>query len=389
MIKNKRDDSLDIIKGLCCILMVVAHEPFFFTDLRTSLGVIDFVTALVPVPLFFGIAGVTATFQLPRYSFRSLVLYFVAMFVIGTSWNVFMHGDITSFKWPEIFQIIALGSLFVCVVERTGPVPQPILFSIALGFILIKQVVDAWWPHLSLWNFLFCDPNYTLTLGRSKILPGFPVFPWAGYFFLGVWSYRARKNTKLVLSLVALGVAALSAWLGSNIAEKWDTTMAYSAALCVTVFSFFWLFHDPVETRSWLTEQLRRIGSNAFLFFYSHPLGLLAGGVVYFMTHSAFLGWAVGIAVSVLTYNLVSRVKPAALFKSGYAWLVLMGIVVVLPFLPSVFSHDKTDMLMRLCALLIGAITALNFASLSRVVKKSKTPVAAAQVSGKELVGAP
>ena len=215
---NKRDDSLDIIKGFCCLLMVIAHQPYFYQAPNLALGLINHIVNVIPPVLFFSIAGITASFQSTKYSLPSLSLYFFAMFLIGITWNIVIHGDISSFYWPEIFQLIALGSLCVCLIERNGQAPLSILFLTGLAITLTKPVADRFWPDFDGWNFLFCDKQYIpqadLHSKNPQILPGFPFFPWIGYFIFGAGCYRISKPIKLALAIGSLCLVFLSTMLG-------------------------------------------------------------------------------------------------------------------------------------------------------------------------------
>ncbi len=376
MTTSKRDDSLDIMKGLGCIFMVIAHQPYFTRDPDLALGLINHIAGAIPPALFFAIAGVTASFQAAKYSLPSLIKYFMAMFFLGITWNIAVHGDLSSFYWPEIFQLIALGSLGVCVVERKGPAPQPTLFLVGTSILLIKPVVKMLWPDVDGWNFLFCDTDYVPEIDSSansvQILPGFPLFPWAGYFFLGAWCYRTNKRLKLTMSIGSLCLVFLSVVLGSSAIEKWDSSIAYILACCTTIFSFFWLFDGYTHAVSALAEQLRKIGSNAFLFFFSHPFGLVAGVILYSLLHNAYIAWAISIAVSVLAYNLFNRLKPLKLFESQHAWLAAIGAIILIPFLPQLIEYKSMPIVTRLLAIAIGIIAAINISSLSNLTKIKK-----------------
>ncbi len=374
---NTRDDSLDVIKGFCCLLMVIAHQPYFYQDPKVVLGLINYTVNVIPPVLFFSIAGVTTTFQATKYSLQSLAKYFVAMFFIGITWNIAIHGDISAFYWPEIFQLIALGSLCVCVIERNGPAPKWVLFLTGTCIVLIKPIADRLWPHFDGLHFLFCDRQYIPDVGlnskkNAQIFPGFPLSPWAGYFILGVWSYRISKYSKLVLAIASLCLVYLSVTLGSSAIEKWDSSVAYIFANFTVMISFFWLFDGPFQGTSVLAKQLRKIGSNAFLFFFSHPLGLVTGVIFYAYFHNAYIAWSVAVAISILAYNFFSGLKPSKLFESGYAWFLMIGAIILIPFLPQLIKHPGGVIAARLLAITLGAIAAINFSSLSKLTKVRK-----------------
>ncbi len=376
MTAKAREDSLDILKGIACLFMVIAHQPYYSKAPDVALGLINHFSGIFPPALFFSIAGVTATFQSTKYSLASLVRYFIAMCLIGMTWNIVIHGDVTAFFWPEIFQIIALGSLFVCIVERNGPSPQWLLLTITIGIISTKLIAETYWPQFDGWNFLFCDTNYVPEIdsiaNTMPILPGFPLFPWLAYFFFGIWCYRASKRLKLLAAGASLGAAIGCVALGSNAIEKWDSSIAYLFTDGAVICAAFWLFEGYGAAGSALARQLRKIGSNAFLFFFAHPLGLIAGVLVYIAKPNAYMAWIVSIVVAVITYNLFTKFKPSRRFDSGFAWLVLIGATLLIPFLPMLNAHPSIPGITRLFALIIGIVAAVNFSGLAKVTKSRK-----------------
>lgn len=375
--ENKRDDSLDILKGLACIAMVIAHQPYFFKNPQLSLGFVHYLAAAIPPTIFFAIAGVTASFQSNRYSLSSLARYFFAMFLIGITWNIAIHGDINSFYWLEIFQIIALGSLCICAVERNEPASQWLLFSIAAGIVLIKLAAETYWPQFDGWNYVFCDTAYVRELNATPtvtpVLPGFPLFPWLAYFFLGVWCYRLSKRTKLIAAVAALFSTCIAVRLGSSIAEKWDSPIAHILADSTLIFISFWLFDGYSVATSAVAEQLRKIGSNAFLFFFAHPFGLIAGVIVFAATNNAYASWVISIVISILVYTLFGKIKPSKLFESRSAWLALIAVIVLIPVSTLFIKHDSMAVITRLLAIVIGTVAAINFNALSKLTKVKKT----------------
>jgi hypothetical protein len=373
---HQRDDSLDILKGIGCLTMVIAHQPYVFQKPDIALGLINHIAGILPPAVFFSVSGITASLQASRYTLRSLTLYFMALFLIGFSWNIIIHGDSSAFYWPEIFQIIAIGSLLVCFVECKFSASQSLLFFASIFLLLSKPLVDYLWPNADGWHLLLCDRNYVPELEAdpkiSPLLPGFPLLPWAGFFFLGAWCYRAGKQLKLLMAMLALGLAFLSVTFGSSAVEKWNSSIAYIFSSCAAIGALLWLFSGYSHARSALAEQLRKLGSNAFLFFFSHPLGIVAGVIVYLVSKNAYIAWLISIIVAVLIYNFLNRVKPWPLFQSAYAWLVMTGAIFILPFLPRLIEHKSLPLITRVLAVFIGIVAAINFSSLAALTKQRK-----------------
>lgn len=373
---NNRDDSLDILKGLGCLAMVVAHQPYVFRNPDVILGLINHIAGILPPVIFFSVSGITASLQSQKYTFRSLAQYFLALFLVGFTWNIIIHGDKSSFFWPEIFQQIAIGSLLVCFIERKARISQWLLFFVSACLLLLKPLVTHVWPNVDGWHFLSCDTSYIPEVDADSknppILPGFPLLPWTGFFLLGVWCYRAGKNLKFIMTALSLGLTFLSIQLGSNVIEKWNTSSAYIFSSCTAMFSLFWLFSGYSDASSAPTRQLRKLGNNAFLFFFSHPLGIVAGAVIYFNYFNAYVAWAISIVVAVLIYNLFARLKPWMLFNSARAWAVMIGAIIIIPFLAQLIEHKSLPLITRLLAIAIGIVAAINFSALALITKVKK-----------------
>lgn len=380
MTSQARDETLDLQKGFSCLLMVVAHLSFVNLSPKVSLELIAHVVGLLPPVIFYGIAGVTASIQVNRYTLPSMLKYFIWLFLLGACWNVVVHGDISAFQKVEIFQLIALGSIGVCLLERNGRAPQWQLLGLAALIMLIKVVVEWRWPWFDGWNYLFCDSDYrphvSLMPGEKKILPGFPLFPWLSFFFLGVFAYRASKQVKLALAVASLLATIAAIALGSNPIEKWDTTPAYVFANCVVLFSYFWLFHGGGAVRSWIGRLLCRIGSNALLFFFAHPLGVMVGFILYRIYPNPYLAWSVGILIAVGFYLLLNRIKPGKTFQSMTPWVVLVVVIFTAPLLPELIHLKIMELVSRFIAVVAGIVAAVNYPALSKLTRvKRDTPL--------------
>ena len=379
---SSRDETLDLQKGISCLLMVIAHMPFVNLVPQVPLGIIAHMAGLLPPVIFFGIAGVTATIQVNRYTLRSMLVYFGALFLLGGAWNVVVHGDMQSFGTVEIFQLIALGSIGVCILERSGRAGQWQLLGAALAILLVKELVEWRWPHFDGWNYLFCDSDYQPHTGAKSggemILPGFPLFPWLSWFFLGVFAYRASRPLKLALALLSLVGTVVTTYAGSSPIEKWDTSLSYLFANCTVLFSYFWLFHGGGAVTSRIGKVLCRIGSNAFLFFFAHPLGTMLGFGLFWAYPNPYLAWAVALAIAVGFFLLLSRLKPGRRFHSPAAWWFLIVLIFVAPLLPQLIDSKAMVVIPRLIALVVGITAAVNFSALSALTRVKRGGPAAA-----------
>lgn len=368
---SQRDYSVDLIKGIGCFCMAIAHAPMFhLSDLlpRLIIHLVGFGTVF-----FFTTAGITAALQARRYATSSLVFYFLIIFLFGSNWNIIIHGDLSSFQAVEIFQIIALGSIVVCLLERNGPCPQWLLMTVALAIPALKFAADVLVPEFDGAGLLLPSNDYTphhlVTSGKDRVFPGFALLPWLTFFPLGLFCYRASKRSNGIGMLIALAILLMAFANGSVTVEKWDMTLAYLAGTYTCAFALFWFFKGMGEPTSRVSRLTTWVGQHALLFFFFHPIAVAIGIASAFVI-GPYLGWTLELVVAVLLLMFAVKRKPWAVFEHNSAWIVLGLLLLTLP-VAGEFLGGPWPMIARLGAFLIGIVFALNVSWLSRIIKKS------------------
>ena len=109
-----RDHSLDLLKGVACVLMLLAH-----TQLQIDLPskALTFLGSFAPI-LFFAVSGITANFQAGKYPVTGIVITYTMIFLLGLSFAAIVVGDFWSAFEMDILQIIAVGVLVLYLVQR-------------------------------------------------------------------------------------------------------------------------------------------------------------------------------------------------------------------------------------------------------------------------------
>lgn len=371
MNQSQRDYSVDLIKGIGCICMVIAHAPMFHVaDLlpRLIIHLVGFGTVF-----FFATAGITAALQARRYATSSLVFYFLIIFLFGSNWNIIIHGDLSAFSVVEIFQIIALGSILVCLLERNGPCPQWLLLAIALAFPALKFAADRFAPGFDGGGLLLPSndyiPHHLVTSGKDRIFPGFALLPWLTFFPLGLFCYRASKRTNGIAMLVSL-LVLLVAYLNDSVTvEKWDMSLAYLAGIYTCGFASFWFFKGMGAPENPVARLLTWIGQNVLPLFFFHPIAVVVGIASSFVI-GPYLGWVAALVTAVLMLKFALSRKPWRIFEHNSAWIVLGLTLLALPVVAEILE-GPWPMVARLGAFVIGIIFALNVSWLSRIIKKT------------------
>lgn len=92
----KRDIGLDILKGIGCLLMIVAHSNLSLRGYKPFAFHGGFAPAL-----FFAVSGVTAGFQAARYAPRGVLLSYLFCFC----WVSVLIGLPTPVSWRRSISI--------------------------------------------------------------------------------------------------------------------------------------------------------------------------------------------------------------------------------------------------------------------------------------------
>ncbi|HEX2697626.1 MAG TPA: heparan-alpha-glucosaminide N-acetyltransferase domain-containing protein [Anaerolineales bacterium] len=362
-----RDLSLDLLKGLGCLLMIMAHMPFkvgFYKDL-TFLG------GFAPVP-FYAVTGVTAAFQAQRYKPRAIMLYYLFLFLFGFALSGFNSPD---FLRPpvihfDIIQIIAVGSLAVYLLEYYFRPPIWVYLILGVFSFLIKLALDVLLPV----------QEYPFLAGTLLMYSGtFPIFPWLFLFFLGVFVYRISPRWNLASALVFIAMYFVLVLFGFDMDyhSKYDMSVGYFLLSCILLFALFFLARRfEIFQRGNPLNPLVFFGQNSLLFLFVHfaAIGVLSLRLqldqnIHLFRLYPFLFWLLiflvtWIAMVVLIFYTRAR-WLAVQFNRIWVWVVLVALVLTIPLIP----HNGV---VRWAEVGLGTIGALYYHQLGRVLKQEQ-----------------
>ena len=369
MQSKSRDLSLDVLKGLGCLLMIMAHAPFKIGIYRQF----TFLGGFAPVP-FYAVVGVTASFQAQKYKPRVVILNYLFLFLLGFALNAFnspdlLHPPVIHF---DIIQIIAIGSLAVYLLEYyVKPSAWTYLILGVLSF-LIKLLLDVLLPA----------QNYTLLAGILLTYSGtFPIFPWLFLFFLGVFAYRLSLSWNLGWAAISMAVFVLLSLVGFALdyRSKFDMSVGYFLLSCLLLFGLFFLARKfEFFQRQSSFNPLIFFGQNSLLFLFVHfaVIGLLSGRLqldenVRLFRIYPFLFWLLIIALTwiLMAAFIYSSRLPwlEKQFDKIWIWILLTVFVLVIP---AILSHNG---LIRWTEAGLGVIAALYYHQLARALKQGQT----------------
>jgi len=359
---TSRDHSLDLLKGVACVLMLLAH-----THLQIDLPskALTFLGNFTPV-LFFAVSGITANFQARKYPVAGILSTYVMIFILGLSFAAMVSGNFWAAFNMDILQIIAVGVPVLYLVQRyLNPGPW---FHLGAAFAVFALKLATDGLSRDLWWMAYME-NILLEPGN------FVVIPWLFPFFLGMFCHLAPNRYNLWVAGVALiGMGLMQAMdVSLGIDNRWDMSTGYFLfSLLITCGAFYVARQLPQAVITRAFAWLLWLGKNSLLFLYVHM------GVIWLVREytegiwDSYLIWPVVTATSIILMWLLPLLLKAlripALMTSLPAWMVLTGLILVAPLLLPAGAP------LVLTEFLLGVVFALYYGSLTRRLKHVAWP---------------
>ena len=246
MTRTARDPSIDLLRGIVMIVMVLDHArdffsptPFLPTDLEhttVALYATRWVTHFC-APVFVFLAGTSAWLHQrnralePRalgkfLAIRGLWLIALELVVVNTSWTFALRP----FLFIQVIWAIGVAMLVLAVLVQ-GPRWLPLVFGLALVLAhdLLDQVAPESFGALS-WLWIVLHVQAPIPLGsHAGIFVAYPLVPWIGVMALGYalapWiAGDKRRNARLIAAGVAMIAAFVALRLPHAYGEPLDWT---------------------------------------------------------------------------------------------------------------------------------------------------------------------
>jgi hypothetical protein len=373
MSDSQRSLTLDVLKGIGCVMMVIPHLGLTVHNYeRYRIWGI-----LAPV-LFYAVSGITASIQERKYTLRSFLLTYASLFLLGFSFNRITDPGFLNEIEFDIIQFVAVGSLIIFLLERYVRPSHWIYLVLGFASAAAKPLIQ-----MALGGATFPGANLIVPPGI------FPLFPWMSLFFLGLFAWRADNRLNLGFGLF-FTAALIGLWLSGynlDIQNKEDMSLSVFLLCCSMLFLSFYLARalPKLFENERLMLPLSFLGRNSLLYLYVHfPLILLikhfriVHRVEFLYTHP-YLMWGIALAAAYLGMLILlplAKIKPLArLFDFIPTWIVMVALV----FGVGIFVRNFNLELVLEIAL--GLITALFFARLSAALKQKMATWATARVA--------
>ncbi|KXK13480.1 MAG: hypothetical protein UZ14_CFX002001559 [Chloroflexi bacterium OLB14] len=352
---STRDIGLDVIKGLGCVLMVIAHSKLKMWDYEEYL-----IWGNLAPALFFSASGVTATFQTKKPLKEMLVLYGF-IFLLGLSYSGFLHDDFLSNFQFEIIQVIALSVLTIyCIEKYFQPKTWGYLFLGITAFVLDKIIYPLGFEKIE----------------GILIAPGvFPFLPWLSLFFLGVFAYRIKNLYNLIIFFtLSIIYYSLFGWgIPEGGVSKRQFLLDFFILSSMSLFFVFFLVRSVKflqnKKLNWVVLFL---GENSLLFLYIHyafikffRLFEIQRDVEIIWEHP-WLFWVLILFTSTFAMLLIKFISPwvEVLFQNIFTWLFLLLLVFIAPYIITKTSY------IGYFELLLGILFATYYSNLGKIIKR-------------------
>lgn len=372
---TKRIASIDILRGLVMLIMLVDHvrehffyhhpigDPIFLDTTSTGLFFTRFVAHLC-APTFVFLAGVSAwLYANPSHKparsasgflfKRGLFLILIEMTLVNFSWLGNYDALYLQVIWAIGISMIALSLASRLPHYVVGLFGFVIVFGHnALSYIQFQPDEFGY----SLWTILH-DRGYLFTSDTFKVRVSYPVLPWIGVIFIGYLAGPAYRNTVGSLTrqkgLIIAGVISLLLLFVLRYFNLYGETLPWvvQANTIDTVKDFLNYTKYPPsldyllltlgvavlllaaleKINNRFSKMVEAFGSAPMFFYILHLYVLL---IAHFVLHSAFGSvqgsywrvdfvwqlWAIAALLAILLYYPVK--KFAALKRTRkYPWL--------------------------------------------------------------------
>lgn len=354
-IKKKRIGSIDILRGLVILIMLVDHlrehffshhpvvDPMLIQETNASLFFTR-LSAHLCAPIFVFLTGLSAWLysnpnERPKRSAtafllkRGIFLIFLEITLINFSWS----GSYNTL-YLQVIWVIGLSMISLAFLSKLPRVWIGIIgFAIVFGHNLLTPITfEKTELGYNLWTILH-DRGYLEIDGLLKTRISYPVLPWIGVILLGYFmgplyrhSQLAKKRQNILLTIGFSSLTLLLVLRGGNVYGEtmpWEpqnsfieTTMSFLNFtkyppsldfLLLTIGIGLLLLYYFEKYHSKFAEILKVFGSAPMFFYIVHLYALLLiHGLLMFLVNNGqivkfnniYQIWLMSFALSILLY---------------------------------------------------------------------------------------
>ncbi len=330
-----RDKSLDIVKGIACILMIFAHSHSLGRTIDNDFTYFFWYLGFFAPIIFFASIGAALIYQLKKRSLYSLIIFNLLLFLIS-----FANLGRESIEYLDITKNNLIGSLALSTI-----------------FTLIYWEINGLFVFIIL---LILDRFLNTINLTPTILHGilFALIPWSGITTLGKYLHKNKKNTLFVF---VIGILITFYYL--IIKREYITTQFLTSSflgVSLLIYSFCLLVAPMIGKVPILSLLLTFLGKNSLLFYFLHLF------ILFTITFKlqAVLMWIFILVSSIIFMLILKSLNHYTLERISsllWFWVVLVSAI----FVPLLFKFPQQFQFYFFSILTI--IFALNYKNLFKL----------------------
>jgi fucose 4-O-acetylase-like acetyltransferase len=387
----QRDTTLDFIKGIGCICMVLSHAIVTASGWWAPVAFIGMYLGRMAPVIFFSVSGIVNTIQAKRYPVPYFLVFGALFGLFGLTYNALWEPHTLRHLEFDIPQLTGTTIIVTVLVTRWAKQPLWSYVALVAGLLAAHYGVVYFVHHGTV-------PDVTAAGGYATLFPGsnflivpavFAPIPWLVFSQVGNIFYTISDRAVYWITAIIVGVTlvamCVAAWLTFGSPAPW-LLLTQQVPFWTTKWSMpvgFLLISLSAQTLvfavlRWGKERMTHpsityIGRNSFPFLFLHIMYLQL--FYAFGRHELWLLWPGTLALTLITMVQLDRaneawVKPR--LQTVASWgvlLVLLAIGLVLPLITGVPALLQTHVIR-----VIGLVFAYNYKSLAAVVKGLTVP---------------
>lgn len=362
--ESPRDVSIDTIKGIGCLMMVLVHS---FSDhrgiplLRLFMELGDIAPAL-----FLAVTGILAARQAKKKSIRAIITFYLLFFLFGMSFSFLLGRGPARILNSDILQMHSVAVILIVLIVRRYVLTPRRAVSLAIGCFLLNFLLWPVAPSLPGLQYIIWIPG-----GKAV----YPIFPWMAAPLLGIAADKLRPRENIALGLVSIFVvlclAMVKVWMWDvRFLYKANMSLPYFAMVCTAIFLATGLCRAAK-----ILDRLPLVayfGINSLLFFYVHYALVFVLREIGIPHTPVFWGILIICTYVVMRATTCLNAAIGSPFEKWQSWCILLIVIISTPF---VFQEWRIVVLVEA---LSGSLFALNYGQLKRLVEnRSKDEVQA------------
>lgn len=330
----KRDRSLDMVKGLACILMILAHAHGYGKTIDNGVTLFFYQIGLFAPILFFGSIGVSLTLQMKSRPFILIAAGYLLLFVVSFA-NMglrLLYKDYFTFMDGNLYASLSLSALFILMIHKRISIIA-ICVPLLLYYFLSKTTLEVSMFYGGIFSFI----------------------PWIIFSMVGLYLHQRPHLIKTFsVGMLFLSIAIFVITKPASIGEY--NTPLY-IALGLFLYSFFKIIASHLLRIKYLSWLIMWLGKKSLLFYVIHR-----AIVIYFPLRlfAPLLWLSLFISTIVLMYLFI-RINSLSVEKyaNTYFFWATLVIALIVPFLLPMNIHSQRAIM--LSVLLLHALNYHHF----------------------------